>query len=320
MLSGAQARGRPCEAFLSQVGIAPALLDQWGARVTGDQYSALFQLLLERLDDESLGFFSRPLKRGSLALMMRSALTAGTLELAMRRFAHAFHLLQDDVVLALVREGELAGWTLQLRGPSTAFPRFLHELLLRFCWRLLAWLAGGQLPAMRFDFAFESPAYAGSYGKIFPAPLRFGCQHSGFWFDAARLQERVRRDDAALRAFMADAHTQLIVPKRGEAAVGALVRSHLQQTQPAWPDLIHTAEALHMSTSTLQRRLANEATSFQSLKDELRCDTAIVRLNTSQVPLATLAFELGFADSASFQRAFKLWTGSAPGSYRRSAR
>ncbi len=72
-----------------------------------------------------------------------------------------------------------------------------------------------------------------------------------------------------------------------------------------------------MSTATLQRRLANEGTSFQSLKDELRRDTAIVRLNTSTVSLAALAFELGFADSAAFQRAFKGWTGSAPGTYRR---
>jgi AraC-like DNA-binding protein len=72
-----------------------------------------------------------------------------------------------------------------------------------------------------------------------------------------------------------------------------------------------------MSTSTLQRRLASEGSSFQSLKDELRRDTAIVRLHTSTVPLATLADELGFADSAAFQRAFKGWTGSAPGAYRR---
>jgi AraC-like DNA-binding protein len=320
MLSGVEARGEPCETYLSEAGIAPELLEQFGARVTVDQYVALFRCLLERLDDESIGFLSRPLKRGSLALMTRSALSAGTLELAMRRFAHTFHLLQDDVVLTLVREDALAGWALQLRDPSAAFPRFLHEMLLRFCWRLLAWLAGGKLPVVRFDFAFESPPYAGNYGKVFPATLKFSCRHSAFWFDATRLQERVRRDDAALRAFIDDVQAQLIVPKRSEAAVSADVRSHLQQTQPAWPDLVNTAEALRMSTSTLQRRLANEGTSFQSLKDELRRDTAIVRLNTSQVSLATLAFELGFSDSASFQRAFKLWTGSAPGSYRRSAR
>jgi AraC-like DNA-binding protein len=96
------------------------------------------------------------------------------------------------------------------------------------------------------------------------------------------------------------------------------VRGQLQIAQPAWPDLGATAEALHMAPSTLQRRLAADGTSFQALKDALRRDLAIVRLHTSTVALAALADELGFADSAAFQRAFKHWTGSSPGAYRRS--
>lgn len=317
MLSGVQARGQPCDAFLADAGIAPELLQQASARVTADQYVALFRLLMDRLDDECLGFLSRPVKRGSLALMTRSAVSSATLEVAIRRVVHTFRLLQDDVVLEPVRDGPLAGLALRFTEPAIARPAFLHELLLRIFWRLLAWLAGGRLPAARFDFAFETPPYAGSYGKVFPAPLHFECRQSAFWFDAARLQDPVRRDETALRAFLADAQTQVIVPRRCDDLVSARVRGHLQHTQPAWPDLVATADALHMSTSTLQRRLANEGASFQSLKDKLRRDTAIVRLNTSTVPLATLAYELGFADSAAFQRAFKGWTGSAPGAYRR---
>ena len=41
------------------------------------------------------------------------------------------------------------------------------------------------------------------------------------------------------------------------------------QQAAAWPDLADTAQALHMAASTLQRRLAMDGTSFQSLKDEL---------------------------------------------------
>jgi AraC-like DNA-binding protein len=85
-------------------------------------------------------------------------------------------------------------------------------------------------------------------------------------------------------------------------------------------DLAATADALHMAPSTLQRRLAVDGTSFQALKDALRRDLAIVRLNTSSVPLPALADELGFADSAAFQHAFKSWTGSAPGVYRRGGK
>lgn len=316
MLSGLQARGGPCDELLQAAGIAPALLQQAGARVTADQYVALFRRLIEHLDDEAIGFLSRPLKRGSFALMARSALGATTLEVAQRRVAQAFRVLQDDLLLEPLREDDLAGLALRFTDAATARPVFLHELLLRIFWRLLAWLAGGQLPVARFDFAFESPPYAAGYAKVFPAELRFGRPQSALWFDAALLQQPVRRDEAALRAFMAEAHAHVIVPRRSDPT-STRVRHHLQAAQPAWPDLAATADALHMAASTLQRRLAMDGTSFQSLKDELRRDLAIVRLHTSTVSLAALADELGFADSTAFQRAFKKWTGSAPGAYRR---
>lgn len=318
MLSGVKVRNQPCDAFLADAGIAPDLLLQAGARVTADQYVALFRLLIERLDDDFVGFLSRPLRHGSFAMMARAGISAPTLEVAIRRIAHTLRLLQDDVALEPVRDGALAGLALRFTDPSRKWPVFLHELLLRVIWRLLAWLAGGRLPAARFDFAFASPPHAGSYAKIFPGPLQFERQQSAFWFDVVRLRDPVRRDEAALRAFLPDAPAYVIVPRRGDDEASARVRSHLQRTQPAWPDLAATAEAMHMAASTLQRHLASEGTSFQALKDALRRDTAIVRLTTSAVPLAALAWELGFTDSAAFQRAFKGWTGSAPGAYRRS--
>ena len=317
MLSGVKARNQPYDVFLADAGIAPELLQQAGARVTADQYVALFRLLIERLDDDFIGFLSRPLKHGSFAMMARAGVSAPTLEVAIRRIAHTLRLLQDDVVLEPVRDGALAGLALRFTDPSREWPVFLHELLLRVIWRLLAWLAGKRLPAARFDFAFESPSHASSYAKVFPGPVQFERPQSAIWFDVVRLQDPVRRDEAALRAFLPDAPAHVILPRRSDDEASARVRAHLQRTQPAWPDLVATAEAMHMATSTLQRRLASEGTSFQALKDELRRDTAIVRLNTSAVPLAALASELGFADSAAFQRAFKGWTGSAPGAYRR---
>jgi AraC-like DNA-binding protein len=96
--------------------------------------------------------------------------------------------------------------------------------------------------------------------------------------------------------------------------------AHLLQTQPRWPVLDACAETLHMAASTLQRRLANEGTSFRAIKDGPRRDVAMARLNGRQVPLTRLADELGFADSAAFQRAFKTWTGVAPGAVRRHRR
>lgn len=227
-------------------------------------------------------------------------------------------LLQDDLELKLVTEGALAGVLVGLSRAEWR-PRFLHELMVRIFWRLAAWLAGGALPPVRFDFAFDAPPYAEQYGPTFPAPMRFGQPYSAFWFDARRLARPVLRDEAALRAFVASWPAALIVPRRGNEGIVTKVRVLLQHTRPRWPGLAETAAALHMSVPTLQRQLAAAGTSFQALKDELRRDIAIVRLTISDDSLGAIAEDLGFADSAAFQRAFKSWTGSPPGTYRRAA-
>ncbi|WP_224079618.1 AraC family transcriptional regulator [Cupriavidus laharis] len=317
LLTGVQAHGHCIDDLLTEAGVSAELLAHAGARVTAAQYATVFRLVIERFGDECLGFLSRPLKRGSFALMARSALSAQTLDVAIRRLSHTFWLLQDDVVAEVHRDNGKACVAFRFTNAVTAQKTFVHELLLRVFWRLIAWLAGGRLPVTRFDFAFAYPPYAGSYGKIFPAEMAFEQPLTAFWFDVAWLQRPVRRDEAALRAFLAEAQANMLVPGRTDQVTSARVRGFLQRSQPDWPDLAATAESLHISTATLQRKLALEGTSFQSLKDDLRRDIAIVRLNTSAVPLSELAHELGFTNSAAFQRAFKSWTGSAPGTYRR---
>ncbi|MDC8786348.1 AraC family transcriptional regulator [Roseateles koreensis] len=317
MLEAVRARGIALDCFLADAGIVPELLAQSSSRVTVEQYIELFKSLVNRLDDDLLGLQSRALKRGSFVLMARSAIGAPTLEVAIRRIARTYRLLQDDVLIKTVRDGALAGVTLHYTDPSAKWPNFLPELLLRVLWQLIAWLAGGKLRVARFDFAFAPPYYADTYAQAFPGKLAFNCEQSGFWFDASYLQNRVRQDEQSLFNYLSNAQKNVFMPQKSTDAMSADVRRHLQRRLPEWSDLVATAEALHISSATLQRRLAAEGTTFRVLKDSLRRDMAIVRLNTSSIPLEALALELGFADSASFQRAFKNWTGCAPGTYRR---
>lgn len=324
LFSGLMRDGRdagPAEReLLMKADIDPAALDRPSGHVSADQYALLLRLLMEHANDEMLGFLSRPLRPGSLALLAGHALSSRGLSQALRRLARAFSLLQDDVIVELLHTDDRTALTLSFTATAQARPVFLHEVLLRVFWRLLAWLAGGRLRVQRFDFAFAEPAHAESYGKLFPGLVVFDQPRSALWLDTKDLQGPVRRDEAALRSFLADAGICIMLPRLGEDTTGARVRAHLRQTQPRWPDLDECAETFHMAASTLQRRLANEGTSFRAIKDSLRRDLAIARLNGSQVPLGKLAEELGFVESAAFQRAFKTWTGVAPGAMRRHRR
>jgi AraC-like DNA-binding protein len=323
LLAGARARGVATDSWIREMlgiaGVDPALLELQAARVTAGQYVALFSAVQESLDDDCLGLLSRPLRRGSFVLMARATLGAPTLEAALRRLTDAFDLLQDDVQVSAESQGDLGGFALSFRTTGTPHHNFCHELLLRVFWRLLVWLNGGRLAPRRFDFGFEQPSYAADYAEVFPAPISFGQLRSAVWFDAAAMAGPVRRDMHALQSFLRGTPGNLVGPHLAGSSVSARVRSLLQGSCPEWPSLGHAAERLHMSVSALQRHLAMEGTSYQALKDQLRRDMAVVRLTTGHEPLAKLASELGFTDSTAFQRAFKTWTGSAPGAYRASA-
>ena len=71
-----------------------------------------------------------------------------------------------------------------------------------------------------------------------------------------------------------------------------------------------------MSESSLRRRLQQEDTSYQAIKDEVRCEVAIDKILNENAKVADVAELLGFTEASSFVRSFKSWTGQTPRAYR----
>lgn len=305
-------------AVLEASGISPAVLADPEARITPKQYGALLRQLIVALDDECMGFLSHPMRPGSFSLVIRSALRAPSLEAAMRRVAHTFRLLQHGVDLHYAREDALVGFTLHFADADVAGRHIAHDILMRVFWHMLAWLGGGRLPPRRVDFSYASPQWGAFHAIMFPCQVQFGRARSAVWFDAAAFNAPVRRDDSALRTLIRDAPENFVVPRPSDYATRAQVRAVLLHSEPEWPDMEAVARRLYMSISTLQRRLAAEGITFQTLKDRLRRDLAVERLSSGSSPIGEVAAQLGFADTTAFNRAFKVWTGTTPGSYRRS--
>lgn len=79
------------------------------------------------------------------------------------------------------------------------------------------------------------------------------------------------------------------------------------------------ARLLGMSDRTLHRRLADEGQSFRRLNDQVKMRLAQRLLSESRMDLQQVAQCIGYADAASFCRAFQRWTGLTPGRWKRSA-
>jgi AraC-like DNA-binding protein len=83
------------------------------------------------------------------------------------------------------------------------------------------------------------------------------------------------------------------------------------------PTVQQTAESLGVSPRTLQRRLADEGTSYFQVVDDARCATALRGLRDPDQTLDDIAYDAGYAERAPFIRAFKRWTGLTPRDYQR---
>ena len=80
------------------------------------------------------------------------------------------------------------------------------------------------------------------------------------------------------------------------------------------------ADRLVISPRTLQRRLRQEETNFQSELDSLREDLARHYLSNSDYTSHQIAFLLGYEETTSFFRAFRVWTGQTPEQARSTAK
>ncbi|MBP7370584.1 MAG: AraC family transcriptional regulator [Arenimonas sp.] len=76
------------------------------------------------------------------------------------------------------------------------------------------------------------------------------------------------------------------------------------------------AKALGISLRSLQRKLAEDGTSYSRLFDEVRHELAQNYLSGSHRSVNEITFLLGFSEQSAFTRAFKRWHGKSPSNYR----
>jgi AraC-like DNA-binding protein len=84
--------------------------------------------------------------------------------------------------------------------------------------------------------------------------------------------------------------------------------------------LAEVAAKMHMSGRTLIRRLADEETKFQTLRDGLAKEQAAKYLSDGNLSVESVGYLMGFSDASSFRRSFKRWFGKTPSEYMRRAR
>lgn len=308
--------GHDVARVLEQAQIRPSDLKRPAARITAAQMEAVSLAAMRTLDDEALGWFSRPWPWGSHGLLCRGSIGAPDLGVALARWCRHHGLLCTDLALTLTVQDGTATITLAERPGHRELPHgvreFCHLTTLRNLHGFASWLIDSRLPLAEAAFAMPTPRHAEVYALLFPGPVRFGAPHTQLRFDAALLAQALRRDEGALRALLQRPLPLTIRPYRRDRLLAQRVRELLAREAATMRSAGALAERLHTSVRTLHRQLKEEGSSLQQLKDAARRDRALALIQRTRQPVKQVAAAVGFRSEKSFARAFRQWTGQTP--------
>jgi len=318
MLRAYERYGEDPSKALRSAGINLSELRRPEARVSVGQLETFTDLAMRQLDDEALGWFSRKLPWGSYGMLCRASLTAPNLGVALKRWCRHHQLLTDDIALDLSSERPVARLAISEKRRLGEMRELCLLTSLRYVHGFACWLIDSSLPLLRVDFPFPAPRHAAVYPLLFPGPTHFGATRAGFTFDSQFLTTPLRRDEPALRNMLRRGLAITVRQYRSERLVARRLRTTLRARCAQLRTGESVARALSVSLRTLHRQLRAEGVSLQQLKNEVRRDLAIERLERTSRSVKQIAHEVGFQSEKSFMRAFKLWTAKSPVEFRRS--
>jgi AraC-like DNA-binding protein len=151
-------------------------------------------------------------------------------------------------------------------------------------------------------------------------PVQFGADHNAIAIHDSWLSLPLPGSNRYVFGVFIDRAEALLAEMERNTSLGGRVEKAVLAILHKGPvAMALVAATLGMGKSTLYRRLRDEGQSFEQLVDALRHRMALQYLGSRKVSVNETAYLLGFSDPAAFSRAFRRWTGQAPGVYRRQA-
>lgn len=181
--------------------------------------------------------------------------------------------------------------------------------------RALADFADSDFTVVRFrHFA---PDDISVHESVFRCPIEFGASHDEIVFLSALHDLPIHPPREHLERYIA----------RYRGSVPGYDGSMRAKVEAVVPCFLGTrycsfafvAALFSVNPKKLQRELAKHGTNFAEIVDRARERMARQLLAGSDVPIATIAGLLGYANASPFIKAFKRWTSTSPRAYRKAA-
>jgi AraC-like DNA-binding protein len=176
---------------------------------------------------------------------------------------------------------------------------------------------GDGVAPLRVGVRHRAPRDIRAHQAFFRCPIEFEAPHDEFELPIALYDNPLQSVNPALSAFFVKHAEELLRQEGTEDTLRARVRQEIAAQLPNGElSLGRVAKRLAVSERSLRRYLTEESTGFSDLVAEVRYERARALLDSPRLSLAEIAYLLGFSNVSAFSRAFKGWSGKAPGQYR----
>ncbi|SDK99506.1 AraC family transcriptional regulator [Pseudomonas indica] len=311
------ALGLDSTALCREAGLDPALMDDPNARYPLSATTRLWRLAVQASGDPALGLkVSQYVGPTTFHALGYALIASASLLEVFERIVRYHKVVSDASELDLRRVGERYEFRLQVPpgGPEPA-PEALDAfaaIYVRTCRNRL----GREYAPLAVYLSRPRPADPQPWHDVFRAPLHFGATETLLQFARADF-ERPLEDANPELALHNEAVLERTLEQLQSPTWQRKVRTCLEAQLPnGEPSAERIAQALHLSLRSLQRHLADEGASYESLLNDTRQALALRHMRDPRCSISEIAYLLGFADTSSFSRAFKRWTGQAPSQYR----
>lgn len=172
-------------------------------------------------------------------------------------------------------------------------------------------MTGDYARARSIHFRHEPVSRPAEYRRYFGCDVHFGEPADGITFSDRDLATPVLTQNAQVRSDLV-AYIERTFPKRRppvDAEVRGLILRKLTRDDCGSAEIARTLAIHHR---TLRRRLKQEGTSFQAVKDDVRRDLALYYLQQTGIDFRGISEKLGFAEQAVFSRSCRRWFGQSP--------
>lgn len=308
--------------LLGICGIAEKDLTTAQGKVPLKSYLRMMEQAAIIADDPLLGIrLARSCGPETLGAVGFLFLSSRTLSEALSDFCTYLNLLQDTTDFRSRQDRSQLTFTYQMFGVPDVDCRQDVEFSLALTTRLIRMFGGPDLEISSVNFRHSPSVPISEYERVLKVDTRFNQEENSVAVPASMARVRGRALEASLSGVLKDF---LDAELRQRGRINSFldqVRHMLLGNRIAAPvTAAKTAKHLGISTATLYRRLKSEGTTFGKLLEEINFEIARNYLSGSELSVTQIAHVVGFAEAASFTRAFSRWSsGVTPSQFRRKA-